>query len=91
MDMLLFIIQPLYRKNFFPNVSRLFRETVGQLPPYHPLDYNINVNVAGPVRTDQLSIPHNCNVVGNPEDFLHLMGNVDDSLSLLLQSLNNPH
>ena len=48
MDMLLFIIQPLYRKNFFPNVSRLFRETVGQLPPYHPLDYNINVNVAGP-------------------------------------------
>ena len=91
MDVVAQVIQVLHDQNFFADGSLLRRETVGQFTADHQADDFIHIRFCGAHRLDERTVAHDGDIIRNAEDFLHLMGNVDDAFPLPAQPVNDLH
>ena len=82
MDVVAQVIQVLHDQNFFADGSLLRRETVCQFTADHQADDFIHIRFCGAHRLDERTVAHDSDIIRNAEDFLHLMGNVDDAFPL---------
>ena len=67
----------------------LGRETVGELTAYHQLDDLIHGKLLGGPCGHPGPITHDRNIVGDTEDLLHLMADVDDAAALVPQHIDD--
>ena len=65
--------------------------TVCQFTADHQADDFIHVRFCGAHRLDERTVAHDSDIIRNAEDFLHLMGNVDDAFPLPAQPVNDLH
>ena len=56
----------------------------GKIGTVHPVSYThlIHIRFCGAHRLDERTVAHDSDIIRNAEDFLHLMGNVDDAFPL---------
>lgn len=67
-----------FQRDFVADFVVLGREAVGEFPADHQLDDLVHVHLAGRVGGDPLTVPHDGDFIGDPQDFVHFVGDVDD-------------
>ena len=71
--------QALYPEQLLAHHIVLVRIPVGKFPADHQTDNLIHGQLLGGLGGDPLTVTHDGDVVGNPQNFLHLMGDVDNA------------
>ena len=79
----------LYLKSYLSCLVGLWRELVVQLPSYHELDNLFCSQLFCRLRGNPGAVAHDRNLIGNAQDFCHLMGNVDDAAALIPEHIDN--
>ena len=82
--------QVAHRQDNLPDRRFLLGEEIGQLSPDHHRDQAVAVGVGRPHRGNVLPIPKDRDLVGNLEDLIHLVGDVDDGHPLRFERANHP-
>ena len=86
----IFSRQPFYLQDVFvTNHVVLRREAVGQRTANHQTDDLVHRQLFRRARGDPLAVAHDGHVVGNPQNFLHLVGDVDDAAAALLEHVDD--
>ena len=82
--------EALHREHHLADLGLLLREQVRQLAAHHQFDELVAVEFLRRVGTDVLAVAEDGDVVGDPEDLVHLVGDVDDGDPEVGQALDHP-
>ncbi len=79
-----------HREHDVADRHRLLREHLGDLASDHQPDDVVAGDVGGGVLADELAVAEHRHLVGDLEQLVHLVGDVDDALALGLQCPDDP-